>query len=169
VTANRDRRPLAGFLGAAGISALGTRMSMLALPWLVLTATGSAALTGVVAFAEMAPYVTVQALGGPMVDRLGARRVSVGTDLLAAAFLGLVPVLFAAHLLPPPGLAGLVAVVGGARGAGDCARGVMVPGVGGIARLPLERSTGLFDGVSRAAALVGLPLAGTLVAVSSPR
>jgi hypothetical protein len=44
----------------------------------------------------------------------------------------------------------------------------MVPGVGGIARLPLERSTGLFDGVGRAAALVGLPPAGTLVAVSSP-
>jgi hypothetical protein len=168
VTANRDRRPLAGFLGAVGVSALGTRMSMLALPWLVLTTTGSAALTGVVAFAEMAPYVTVQAIGGPMVDRLGARRISVATDLLAAAFLGLVPVLFAARLLPPPALAGLVAVVGGARGAGDCAREVMVPGVGGIARLPLERSTGLFDGVSRAAALVGLPLAGTLVAVSSP-
>ena len=62
MTAN-DRRPLTGFLGAVGVSTLGTRMSFLALPWLVLTTTGSATLTGIVAFAEMALYVTVQALG----------------------------------------------------------------------------------------------------------
>jgi hypothetical protein len=162
-----DRRPLAGFLGAVGVSALGTRMSFLALPWLVLTTTGSPTLTGVVAFAEMAPYVAVQALGGPLVDRLGAWRVSVGTDLLAAVFVGLVPALSAARLLALPALALLVAAAGAARGAGDCARDVMVPGVREIAGLAIERCSGLYDGVSRAASLVGLPLAGVLVAVTS--
>jgi Major Facilitator Superfamily len=166
MTAN-DRRPLTGFLGAVGVSTLGTRMSFLALPWLVLTTTGSATLTGVVAFAEMAPYVTVQALGGPLVDRLGAWRVSVGTDLLAALFMGLVPVLSAARLLPLPVLALLVAGAGSVRGAGDSARDVMVPGVREIADIPIERCSGLYDGVSRAASLVGLPLAGALVAVTS--
>ena len=167
MTHRHDRRPLAGFLGAAGISALGTRMSFLALPWLVLTGTGSATLTGLVACAEMAPYVGVQAFGGPLVDRLGAWRVSVGTDAAAAVFIGLVPVLSAARLLSLPTLAALVAGAGAARGAGDCARNVMVPGVNDLAGTPLERTTGLFDGVSRAASLVGLPLAGVLVAVSS--
>jgi hypothetical protein len=162
-----DRRPLAGFLGAVGVSALGTRMSFLALPWLVLTTTGSPTLTGVVAFAEMAPYVAVQALGGPLVDRLGAWRVSVGTDLLAAVFVGLVPALSAARLLALPALALLVAAAGAARGAGDCARDVMVPGVREIAGLAIERCSGLYDGVSRAASLLGLPLAGVLVAVTS--
>jgi hypothetical protein len=166
MTAN-DQRPLTGFLGAVGVSTLGTRMSFLALPWLVLTTTGSATLTGVVAFAEMAPYVTVQALGGPLVDRLGAWRVSVGTDLLAALFMGLVPVLSAARLLPLPVLALLVAAAGSVRGAGDSARNVMVPGVREIADIPIERCSGLYDGVSRAASLVGLPLAGALVAVTS--
>lgn len=162
-----DRRPLTGFLGAVGVSALGTRMTFLALPWLVLTTTGSATLTGLVAFAEMAPYVGVQALGGPVVDRLGAWRVSVATDVLAAVFTGLIPALSAAHLLALPVLAVLVAAAGAARGAGDAARDVMVPGVGEIAGTPLERTTGLFDGVSRIAALAGLPLAGALVAVTS--
>jgi len=37
---------------------------MIAIPWFVLTTTGSAALTGVVAFAEMAPYLVAKALGG---------------------------------------------------------------------------------------------------------
>ena len=167
MTTAPDRRPLTGFLGAAGVSALGTRMSFLALPWLVLTTTGSATLTGVVAFAEMAPYVTVQALGGPLVDRLGAWRVSVATDILAAAFTGLVPALAAARLLPLPLLATLVAAAGAVRGAGDSARDVMVPGVREIAGIPIERCSGLYDGVSRAASLVGMPLAGALVAVTS--
>ena len=167
MTPDRDRLPLTGFLGAVGVSALGTRMSFLALPWLVLTTTGSATLTGLVAFAQMTPYVGVQALGGPLVDRLGAWRVSIGTDVLAAMFTGLVPALWAARLLSLPVLAVLVAGAGAARGAGDAAREVMVPGVGEIAGAPLERTTGLFDGVDRAGALVGLPLAGALVAISS--
>jgi MFS family permease len=167
MTPGRDRRPLAGFLGACGVSALGTRMSFLALPWLVLTATGSATLTGLVAFAEMAPYVTVQALGGPLVDRLGARRVSIGSDGLAALFVGLVPALSAARLLSLPVLMAAVTAAGAVRGAGDAARNVMVPGVGELAAAPLERTTGLFDGVSRVAALIGLPLAGVLIAVTS--
>jgi MFS family permease len=167
MTPDRDRLPLTGFLGAVGVSTLGTRMSFLALPWLVLTSTGSATMTGLVAFAEMAPYVGVQALGGPLVDRVGARRISVGTDMLAAVCTGLVPALWAAHLLSLPVLAVLVAAAGAARGAGDAARYVMVPGVGEIAGAALERTTGLFDGVGRTAALVGLPLAGALVAITS--
>ena len=67
------------------VSQLGTRMSVLALPWLVLTATGSPTAAGAVVAAELLPYVLVQALGGPVVDRLGARRASVATDLAATA------------------------------------------------------------------------------------
>jgi len=167
VTTGRDRRSLAGFLGAVGVSGLGTRMSFLALPWFVLTTNGSAMLTGLVAFAEMAPYIGVQALGGPVVDRLGAWRVSVGTDALAAVGIGLAPTLWAIRLLSLPVLAGLVAAAGAVRGAGDSARDVMVPGVGELARVPLERSSALYDGVSRLAALVGAPLAGVLVLATS--
>jgi hypothetical protein len=53
----RNRRPLAGLLIAEAISLVGSRMSMIALPWFTLVITGSAAKTGVVAFTEMLPYV----------------------------------------------------------------------------------------------------------------
>jgi MFS family permease len=167
VTGGPNRRGLVGLLCATGVSTLGTRMSFLALPWFVLTTTGSATRTGLVAFAEMAPYVGVQALGGPMVDRLGARRVSIGTDVLAALFVGAVPALSSLHMLSLPLLGALVAVAGAMRGAGDSARDVLVPGVGELAEVPLERSSGLYDGVSRVATLVGAPLAGALVLVMS--
>ncbi|MGH7918743.1 MAG: MFS transporter [Candidatus Dormibacteraceae bacterium] len=164
----RQRRPLVGFLGAVGISILGTRMSFLALPWFVLTTTGSATATGLVGFAQMAPYVAVQALGGPLVDRLGARRASVVTDLVAAMAVAAAPALFAAGHLPLPALAGLVAIAGAMRGAADAARNVLVPGVGELARMPIERTSGLYDGCNRGASLIGAPIAGALVALTSP-
>lgn len=163
----RDRRGMTGLLTAVGISILGTRMSFLALPWFVLTTTHSAVDTGLIAFAEMAPYVLTQALGGPYVDRLGAWRTSVVGDLGAAAALGLVPLLHLLGLLPLPVLALVMAIAGVLRGAGDAARNVMVPGLGEFAGQPMERSAGLYDGVNRLAGLIGAPLAGVLIATVS--
>ncbi len=163
----RSHRGLFGLLAADFVSILGTRMSMLALPWFVLITTGSAAETGLVVFAEMGPYVLVQALGGPMVDRLGNWRMTIVSDLLAGCTFALVPILYAADGLSLPLLMALVAVTGAARGAGDTARHVLVPGLAGAAGTSLERASGWYDGVNRAASMIGAPLAGVLVAVTS--
>jgi MFS family permease len=162
------RRGLIGLLVAVGVSSLGTRMSFLALPWFVLSTTGSAVQTGLVAAAELTPYVLVQGLGGPVVDRLGAWRLSMVTDLGAAIAIAVIPVLHTTGRLNLPTLAILVAVGGALRGAGDASRDVLLPGVGELARTALERSAGLFDGVGRGASLIGAPLAGALIVISSP-
>lgn len=164
----RRSRGLVALYTANGISGLGTRMSFLAVPWFVLASTGRAVDAGVVAFAEMAPYVAVQALGGPVVDRLGLRRSSIGTDLVAAVTVGLVPVLYVLHALPLAVLALLLAVAGAARGAGNTARYVLVPVLAEASGTPLERAAGLADGVSRLAGLAGAPAAGVLISVTSP-
>lgn len=65
-------------------------------------------------------------------------------------------------------LAGLVAVAGSLRGAGDAARYVLVPGVTEQSGTPIERAAGLYDGMARLATLIGAPTAGVLIAVSSP-
>jgi MFS family permease len=163
-----QRKGLVGLVLSVGVSGLGTKMSMLALPWFVLTTTGSATLTGLAAFAEMAPYVTVGGLGGPFVDKLGARRVSIATDVAAAGCIGVIPALHAVHVLALWLLCVLVAAAGAVRGAGDSARDVLVPGVSEHAGTPLERSSGFVDGANRLSSLIGLPLAGVLVAVFSP-
>ena len=162
----RSRRGLLGLLTAEGISRAGTAMSALAIPWFVLVTTGSAALTGLTAFAEMTPYVLVAGLGGPLVDRIGARRVAIWANALAAALVALVPLLHTAGLLHTPTLLALVAVVGAARGAASCTY-VLVPGVAEIAGTPIERVTGLHDGINRIAGMLGAPAAGVLLAVYS--
>lgn len=165
--ASRSRRSIIGLLVADGISTLGTRMSMLALPWFVLVATGSAGKTGLIAFAEMTPYVVVQGLGGPVVDRFGTWRLSVVTDVLAGAAFLLVPVLYLVDALSLVYLAAIVAVAGAVRGAGDTARRVLVPGAAEQAGMAMERASGWYDGVSRTAGMIGAPLAGVLIAVIS--
>ncbi len=164
---SRTRRGLTGLLAADFVSIMGTRMSMLALPWFVLVTTGSAAKTGLVVFAEMAPYVLVQGLGGPLVDRSGTRRVAVVTDLVAALAVAGVPLLYAAGRLSLLTVVVLVAVAGAVRGAGDSARRVLLPGVAEAAGAPLERASGLYDGVNRVAGMIGAPLAGILIAATS--
>ncbi len=131
------RRPLAALLSASLISLLGTAMSQLAIPWLVLTTTGSAARTGTVAFAETAPYVALQALAGPLVDRLGARRACIAGNAAAAPVVCAIPALYAAGLLPLGALAALVGIAGAVRGLADCAANVLVPGAAKVGGVPL--------------------------------
>lgn len=164
----RDRTPLRGWLLAEAISLTGTRVSMVAIPWFVLTTTGSATQTGLVAFAEMAPLVALKALAGPLVDRVGARRVAVAADLGSFVAVGLVPLLHLAGALSFPVLLALVATVGALRGPGDGARHAMVPALVKLADVPTERVTGLASTVERTASLAGAALAGVLVALVGP-
>ena len=158
------RTPLWGYLTAQAVSITGTRLSMIAIPWFVLTTTGSATRTGLVAFAEMAPLVLLQFLSGPVIDRLGARRVAITCDWGSALVVGAVPLLHALGLLTFPALLGLVAVAGALRGPGDAARHAMLPLLVAHSHLPTERVTGLDGTVERTASLAGAAIAGGVVA-----
>ncbi|MER7771221.1 MFS transporter [Kitasatospora sp. NPDC096140] len=164
----RSFRPLVGVLTATAVSVTGTRVSAIALPWFVLATTGSATMTGLVAFAEMAPYVLVKALTGPVVDRLGPRVVSWTTDALSATAAGLVPLLHAQGLLPFWVLLVMVAVIGAMRGPGDLAKSVMVPEAADRAQVPMERATGLSGVTERLASTIGPAAGGGLVALMGP-
>jgi MFS family permease len=161
-----DRRPLVGLLTGYAVTTLGTRMTAVALPWFVLVSTGSVARAGVVAFAEMTPYVLVGAVGGPYVDRFGPVRAAVVGNLLAAVAVGAVPILHAAGQLQFGALLAAVAVAGAANGVAGSGLRVLVPATGTLAGTPLERVAGLLDGLGRLALLLGAPLAGVLLVVA---
>jgi MFS family permease len=168
MTVSARRRPLYGFLVAEAISLSGTRVSMIAIPWLVLTTTGSAAQTGLVAFAEMLPLVVVQALSGPVIDSIGARRVAITCDVLSMVVVGLIPLLHQAGMLSFPALLALVAVAGALRGPSEGAKHAFVPALTAHAGVPLERTTGLSSAVERTASFAGAAMAGALVAFMGP-
>ncbi|MEP6815451.1 MAG: MFS transporter [Marmoricola sp.] len=159
------RTPLWGYLTAEAIATTGTRVSTIAIPWFVLTSTGSATRTGVVALAEMAPLVVLQALSGPLIDRLGARRVAIFCDLVSVLVVGTIPALHVLDLLTFPVLLVLVAVAGSLRGPGEAAKHSMLPALVEHAKVPTERVTGLAGSVERTASMAGAAVAGGLVAL----
>jgi MFS family permease len=158
------RIPLYGWLTAEAVSLLGTRFSMIAIPWLVLTTTGSPTRTGLVAFAEITPMVLLKAFGGPLVDRAGARRTAITADGLSFLVVGLIPLLHHAGALGFPLLLGLVAVAGALRGPGDAATTALIPALVERAEVPFERATGLSSAIERGATMIGAAIAGGLVA-----
>ncbi len=162
------RTPLIGWLAAEAISLTGTRVSMIAIPWFVLTSTGSATQTGLVALAEMGPYVVAKALAGPVVDRVGAARVVVAADALSVAAVGAIPLLHALDSLSLPVLLVLVAVAGLLRGPADGAKHALVPAVAVAAEVPMERVTGFAGAAERLASTAGAAFAGVLVALVGP-
>lgn len=159
-----DRRPVIALALAQAISLGGTRLSMIAIPWLALTTTGDPVITGLVGLAEMLPYVLAKALGGPLIDRLGARRIAATADIVSMFVLALVPALHLAGLLTIGLLIPIVVLVGVLRGPADGAKHAMVPAVAAAANLPLERVTGLISTVERLASVIGALAAGALVA-----
>ena len=164
----RRRTPLTAFLIANVVSIAGTRISGLAIPWFVLVTTGSAAKTGLVFVCEMTPLVITKALGGPLIDRVGARLVSVVADTASVLVVGSIPLLHALGLLHFPVLLVLVGLAGLFRGPGDTAKATLVPDVAELARVPLERVTGLESTADRGATMIAPALGGLLIAAVGP-
>jgi MFS family permease len=155
---------LAGLLVATTLSLLGSRMTMVALPWLVLASTNSPGKTGVVGAVELLPYVLASALGGPLIDRIGGRRVSIVSDAISMVVIGAIPLLADTDRLAFPVLLVLVALAGLLRGLGDTAKhGAMFPQTVEKAGTEMTRAASLVDGLSRGAGMVGVVLAGALI------
>lgn len=162
------RASIFGVLATIGIATVGLRVAAIAVPWFVLTTSGSALQTGLVVAAELGPYVLAKAVGGPLVDRLGQRRVSIVADVLSAALFAQIPLLHHLGALPLPVLLSVVAAAGALRGPGDAAKHTMAPLVATAAGTPLTRVTGLLGATERSAGLVGPGLAALLITAFGP-
>lgn len=161
----RGQGPLVALAAATVVSIGGTRLSAIALPWLVLTATGSPMLTGLVGLAEMLPYVVAKALSGPLIDRIGARRMSIFSDLASTVAVAMVPLLFWSGLLSIWLLLPAVAVIGVLRAPSDAAKQALVPQIAADGGLPIERVTGILGASERLAGALGAAGAGALIAL----
>jgi MFS family permease len=161
-------RAFIAFALSETLSISGTRLSTIAIPWLVLTSTGSPVLTGIVALAELLPYVIVRALAGPLIDRLGAKLLAVTSEAISTLVVGLIPLLNAVDLLSIELLLPIVVVMGVLRGPASVAKMSMVPDIAAIAGVPLVRVTGVAGMVERLATTVGAGLAGGLITLIGP-
>ncbi|MFJ2954214.1 MFS transporter [Streptomyces sp. NPDC087270] len=160
----RDRRPLLLLLTANVVSVAGNMLTLVAIPWFVLSTTGSPARAGLVAFASTVPVILAALLGGPLIDRLGYTVTSVVSDGVCALAVVAVPVLHATGHLTYGLLLVLVAVSGLFHSPGETAREVLMPRLAERAGTTVARASSGYEGASRGARMLGAPLAGVLIA-----
>jgi MFS family permease len=79
------------------LSTLGTNMSALAYPLLVLAVTGSAANAGVVGAAEFAPMLAFSLVAGVAADRFDRKRVMICADIMSATAVGVLAAAIFSH------------------------------------------------------------------------
>jgi predicted MFS family arabinose efflux permease len=73
------------------ISVLGSRVSQIAYPLLVLAMTGSPATAGLVGFLGTLPYILFQLPAGAVMDRVNRRRLMIACDVIRLLALGSIP------------------------------------------------------------------------------
>jgi MFS family permease len=151
-------------IAAEAISAFGSQLSALAIPWFVLITTGSPARMGVVFAVELLPLAILGIPSGSVLDRLGARKTMLICDAVRAPVLALVPLL---HLLGEPSFAALlviVAVSGVFSTPYFAAQRLVIPEVVGDDEVMVARGNALVEGATNLANFGGPAAAGILIA-----
>ncbi|MET7673809.1 MFS transporter [Streptomyces seoulensis] len=159
---------LRAVLAAEGVSMLGSSLTVVAVPWLMLTTTGSARDMGLVMAAQLAGTTVVGVLGASWAGRAGPRRVMLLGDACRGTLIALVPVLISAGTLAVPLTAAAMFVFGAIMAPYAAAQQAMLPDVVGEDETLLSRATAALQGAMRLSMTLGPPLAGLLVGLLGP-
>jgi predicted MFS family arabinose efflux permease len=149
---------------ANAVSLTGNVIATVAIPWLVLTTTGSAALAGIAVFAGAGAAAVGGLAAGRIVDAIGPVRTSSAADLLSGLAIAPLPILLAIGALEIWHVV-LLAVVGTlADSAGSTARQSLVPAAADAGGYRRERANALFTSAEHVGYLLGAPIGGLLIA-----
>ena len=158
-------RPLRALLFAEVISTTGAQMTWLALPWFVLTTTGSTGRMTVVILAESIGLAAAGLPAGAFVERFGAKRSMLFADAVRAPLMLFVPILHWSGHLTMPALLVLAFLLGALAGPYFTAQRVIMPELLGEDEATISQANALFQGAIRTTLLVGPPLGGVLIGV----
>jgi MFS family permease len=158
------QRSLVALLVAETVSTTGMQMTWLALPWFVLTTTGSAGRMVLVMAAEAIGLVAFGLPGGSVLTRLGSRRTMMLADAVRAPLTFLVPLLYWAGGLSFPLLLALVFAIGAFGGPYFAAQRAVVPEVLGEDERLVGKANAYLQAATRVTVLLGPVAAGVLIA-----
>ena len=156
--------PLTLLVLANAVSLSGNVIMTVAVPWLVLTTTGTASLTGLTVFAGVGSAAVGGLAAGRIVDVIGPVRTSSAADLLSGFAVAPLPILLALDVLEIWHVVLLTILGTLADSAGSTARQSLVPAVADAGRYQRERANALFTSAEHVGYLLGAPMAGLLIA-----
>jgi MFS family permease len=155
--------PLVGVLTATALSVTANSVVAIAVPWLVLERTGSAALAGLAGAAAIAPIVFSAVFGGALIDRIGKRTCSMIADAFSALAVAALPIAESTIGLGIPLLLVLVALGAVFDSPGAAARESLRPDVARHAGKPLAKINAWGEAAEGIGYLAGPALAGLLL------
>ncbi|HEY7208009.1 MAG TPA: MFS transporter [Gaiellaceae bacterium] len=158
-----EKRAVGALVLAETISVLGTRMTYLALPWLVLVTTGSPGKMSLVLAAELVPMAVLGIPSGMVVQRLGSRRTMLLADLARAPILASIPLLHAAGALGFGLLLAIVALLGSFTAPYIASQRTILPALVGEDETRMAQANSSIEGGSAVASLAGPAFAGLLI------
>ncbi|MEX2210445.1 MAG: MFS transporter [Gaiellaceae bacterium] len=156
---------LLALLARDTVSLAGSQMTWVALPWFVLTTTGSATKMAVVVAVEAAALGIVGFGAGNLVSRLGARRTMLVADASRAPLMAAIPLLHFADLLSFPLLLVLVFAVGTFGVPSFASKAALLPQIVGEDEGVLGEANALLQISNRVSFVLGPALAGVLIGV----
>jgi MFS family permease len=157
-------RGLLGLLARDVVSLTGSQMTWLALPWFVLTTTGSASRMAVVLAVESASLAVFGFLSGDLAARLGPRRTMLVADAVRAPLVAAVPLLHAVDALSFPLLLVLVAAISAVATPSFAAKNSILPELVAEDEQTLTEANALLQAANRITMVLGPALAGGMIA-----
>jgi MFS family permease len=161
----KGRAALITLLAAESISAIGSKMSFLAVPWLVLVTTGSPTKMGLVGLFQTLPYVLAGIFATPLVDRVGMRTVSILNDAACAVLIAAIALFARYDFLV---LLGLAALVGSVTGVGDRAKRMLLQPLSDMSGTPMARVVAITSSTTRINTVLGVAAGGFVIAWIGP-
>ena len=146
------------------VSTFGTRLTVVALPWFVLVTTGSAARMGFVLAAGVLPLALFGIPSSALVNRFGARRTLIASDLARAPLIALVPALHGVGALSFPLLLAIVFALGAAGAPYFASKRLILPELIGDDPLRVSQANSAIEGANRVTSLLGPVAAGFVIA-----
>jgi MFS family permease len=156
-------RGLLALLARDIVSITGSQMTWVAIPWFVLTTTGSPARMTIVLAVEAAALGIVGFLSGNVVSRLGPRRTMLVADGVRGPLVALIPVLHFADALSFPALLVIVAAIGAFATPAIASKQSLMPELVGEDEETLTAANALLQGANRLTIILGPPLGGALI------
>lgn len=155
--------PLFTLLAAAFLFRIGNAVAGVALPWFVLSHTGSAAWAGTTSASSIVATILGAWVGGGLVDRFGRAPLALIAGVVGGAATAGIPLLNAADALSHVALVACVVLGAAFDAPGMAAQDSQLPELGRIARLSVERVSSLKAVMGHVAVLGGPVLGGAAV------
>ncbi|MCR9257548.1 MAG: MFS transporter [Alphaproteobacteria bacterium] len=141
-------------------------MHRIAVGWVMWELTGSAAWLGILAFAELFPTVLLTAIGGVLVDRLGAKKMAMITQGVLVVLKTVMALIVGFELATPMLLVGLTVIQGLTMAFFSPARLAMVPQL--VPTADVGNAVALNSILFNLARFIGPALAGFTIAMVGP-